>query len=264
MTTVQAAAAVLEAAGVPSAVHDARVLIEYAAATGARLDELLEQRARRIPLQHLLGTTGFRHLVLFVGPGVFVPRPETELLVDAVLDSLRTEPTSSRPRVVDLCAGSGAIGLSVAYEHPAVTVDLVECSAEAMPWLLRNASGRDRVTVHHADLADAPSGAAGMIDVVVSNPPYIPLDECNLMEPEVLDHDPSDALWGGDDGLAVIRRVVARGAELLRPGGLLVMEHSDRQGESAPAVAEAAGFIDVADHQDLTGRDRYLTGVWPC
>jgi release factor glutamine methyltransferase len=270
MTTVQEAASRLHAAGVASPMHDARVLLEYAAERSADLDTLLQARASRIPLQHIVGRAGFRYLDLQVGPGVFIPRPETELLVDAVLERLRSVPVTRAPRVVDLCAGSGAIGLAIANEHSTVTVDLVERSAQAMPWLRRNAAGHDRVDVHgvdrvrvhHADLADAPADAAGAVDVVVSNPPYVPIDERELVEPEVRDHDPAEALWAGPDGLEIIHRVVARAAELLRPDGLLVMEHSERQDQSVPGLLAAAGFADVVVHPDLTGRPRFVTASW--
>lgn len=260
MITLQEAARRLAEAGVPSAMHDARAILRHAEQTGADAETLLAQRLNRVPLQHLLGSTGFRYLDLEVGPGVFVPRPESELLVDAVLAAVAGV---SSPRVVDLCAGSGAIGLSVAHEHPEVVVDLVEASDTAVEWLRRNAVGQARARVHHADLADAPEAAEGMIDVVVSNPPYVALHERDLVDPEVKDHDPGDALWAGLDGLDVIRRVVERATVLLRPGGTLVVEHSDRQGESAPALFADAGFDDVADHLDLTGRPRFTTGRWP-
>jgi release factor glutamine methyltransferase len=260
MTSVRDAVARLEAAGVASPEYDARALLRHATATGSEPGELIEARASRIPLQHLLGSAGFRYLELAVGPGVFVPRPETELLVDAVLRVVDGNPT---PRVVDLCAGSGAIGLSVAHEHPGATVDLVEASDSAIEWLRRNSDGRDRVRIHHADLADAPDDSRGMIDVVVSNPPYVPLDERDLVDPEVRDHDPDLALWGGEDGLDVIRRIAERATVLLRSGGSLVMEHSDRHGETVPELLNRAGFDAVADHRDLTGRPRFATAVWP-
>jgi release factor glutamine methyltransferase len=262
-TTVQEAARRLEAAGVASPVHDARAILEYADSAGIDPEPLLAARADRVPLQHLMGTAGFRYLELAVGPGVFVPRPESELLVDAVLEFLRANDDRVF-RVVDLCAGSGAIGLSIAHEHPTVAVDLVERSEDAVEWLRRNADGRDRVTVHRADLEQAPPDADGIVDVVVSNPPYVALHERERVDPEVRDHDPGEALWAGADGLDVIRRVVARAAVLLRPGGLLVVEHSDRQGTSVPELVAAAGFIDVQDHLDLTRRPRFTTGTKPC
>jgi release factor glutamine methyltransferase len=263
VTSVRQASERLRQAGVPSPDHDARELLRHAEATSADVDDLLAARARRVPLQHLVGTAAFRYLELEVGPGVFVPRPETELLVDAVLDHLRGTP-AERPVVVDLCAGSGAIGLSVAHEHPTAVVHLVESSPEAFSWLQRNAGSAGRVHPYLADLADAPVGLDGSVDAVVSNPPYLPLDEQNTVDPEVRDHDPAIALWADDDGLAVVRRVVDRAAVLLAPGGTLVVEHSERHGESVPALLCGAGFIDVDVHDDLTRRPRYTTGRRPC
>jgi release factor glutamine methyltransferase len=265
VTTTRDVAATLAAAGVPSAQHDARVLVSHAAGDSARLDDLVAARSSRVPLQHLTGTTGFRYLDLEVGPGVFIPRPETEGLVDAVLATLDGV---ERPLVVDLCAGSGAIGLSIAHEHSRATVHLVERSDAAFEWLARNAAGRDRVHLHHADLAAAPVGLDGMVDVVVANPPYVPLDERDLVDPEVRDHDPAEALWAGEDGLEVIRRIVDRATLLLRPGGSLVVEHSERHEESVPALFTTAGFVEVTDHRDLTGSPRFCTGAYrtelPC
>ncbi|HVT20753.1 MAG TPA: peptide chain release factor N(5)-glutamine methyltransferase [Mycobacteriales bacterium] len=270
MVTLREARARLAAAGVPSPDHDARALLRHAECAGVDAEPLVAAREDRVPLQHLIGSIGFRHLDLLVGPGVFVPRPETEVVVEAVLAAVAG---IARPRVVDLCAGSGALGLSVAYEHPGSFVDLVEMSESAVLWLRRNVAGArwaqpdgrppSEVRVHHADLADAPTGADGAVDVVASNPPYVALHERDLVDPEVRDHDPAEALWAGADGLDVIRRVVDRATVLLRPGGTLVVEHSDRQGESCPALLQAAGFIDVRDHLDLTGRPRFTTATWP-
>jgi release factor glutamine methyltransferase len=267
VVTIREASARLAAAGIDSADHDARVLLRHAQATGGNVEELLTARESRVPLQHLVGSAGFRYLDLAVGPGVFVPRPETEVVVEAVLEAIAE---CESPRVVDLCAGSGTIGLAVAHEHRGAVVDLVEVSDTAVEWLQRNAaavfaddpSGRGRVRIHHADLEAAPADADRQIDVVASNPPYVALDERELVDPEVRDHDPEIALFAGEDGLDVIRRVVERATVLLRKGGTLVVEHSDRQGESAPAVFTDAGFSEVTDHLDLTGRPRFTTGVW--
>lgn len=259
MTSVREATRRLERAGVASPEYDARALLRHATDSGSEPDELIAARASRVPLQHILGSAGFRYLELAVGPGVFVPRPETELLVDAVLRALDGH---AAPRVVDLCAGSGAIGLSVAHEHHSARVDLVEASGAAFEWLRRNAADRERVSLHHADLAEAPSGCESTIDVVVSNPPYVPLDERDIVDPEVRDHDPAEALWGGPDGLDVLRRVVDRATVLLRAGGTLVLEHSDRQWQSVPELLERTGFAEVSDHNDLTGRSRFTTAVW--
>jgi release factor glutamine methyltransferase len=264
VTGVREASARLRDAGVPSPDHDARALLRHAERTHADLDGLLAARARRVPLQHLIGSTGFRYLDLAVGPGVFVPRPETELLVDEVLGALRDR-ASARPVVVDLCAGSGAIGLSVAHEHASAFVHLVEASPDAFGWLQQNAGlAPGRVHLHLADLADAPTGLDGSVDVVVSNPPYLPPEDVSAVDPEVRDHDPAVALWADDDGLAVIRRVVDRAVTLLRPDGTLVVEHSERHAERVPALLLAAGFVDVAAHDDLTRRPRYTTGRRPC
>lgn len=264
VTDLREASARLRDAGVPSPDHDARELLRYADETDQDLDELLAARARRVPLQHLLGTAGFRYLELAVGPGVFVPRPETELLVDEVLAALRRS-TSAQPIVVDLCAGSGAIGLSVAHEHPSAFVHLVEASPDAFGWLQRNAGQvPDRVELHLADLAHAPAGLDGSVDVVASNPPYLPPEDVDAVDPEVRDHDPALALWADDGGLAVIRRVVDRAVGLLRPDGTLVVEHSERHAESVPELLVAAGFVDVVAHDDLTRRPRYTTGRRPC
>jgi release factor glutamine methyltransferase len=241
--------------------HDAKTLLRYAADHALDVEQLLEARASRVPLQHIVGSAGFRYLDLAVGPGVFVPRPESELLVDAVLEAVAG---ASSPHVVDLCAGSGAIGLSVAKECPSAQVDLVETFDGALPWLRRNAAGFANVRIHHADLAEAPADLDHRVDVVVCNPPYVADHERELVDPEVRDHDPGQALWAGADGLDVIRRVADRALVLLRPGGRLVVEHSDRQGQTAPEVVAAAGFVDVADHLDLTDRPRYVTASLPC
>lgn len=262
--TVREVASALAAAGVPSADHDARVLVRLAADNAVPLDRLVAARAARVPLQHLTGSAGFRYLDLAVGPGVFVPRPETELLVDAVLAALELLPANGTPVVVDLCAGSGAIGLSVVHEHPRAVVHLVESSAPAFEWLRRNAAGSvapDRVRLHHADLAAAPIDVDRSVDVVVSNPPYVPLDERDLVDPEVREHDPDEALWADEEGLSVIQRVIDRASTLLRPGGVLVIEHSERHNRSVPELLAAAGFSGVLDHTDLTGRSRFTVGT---
>jgi release factor glutamine methyltransferase len=264
VTTERQVAVILAEAGIPSARHDARVLVRHAADHALPIDDLVAARASRVPLQHLTGSAGFRYLDLAVGPGVFVPRPETELLVDAVLASIDAVST---PVVVDLCAGSGAIGLSVAHEHPRAVVHLVERSDAAFTWLERNTeevADRDRIHLHHADLAAAPAGLDRSVDVVVANPPYVPIDERGLVDPEVREHDPDEALWAGDDGLEVIRRVVDRAVALLKPGGVLVVEHSERHDRLVPDLVSAAGFVQVTDHRDLTGRPRFCVGFAAC
>ncbi len=217
----------------------------------ARYEDLIARRAARVPLQHLTGTAPFRHLELAVGPGVFVPRPETELLVDAMLPE-------HAGVVVDLCSGSGALALAIAQEVPGATVYAVECAPEALRYLRRNAE-HTAVTVVAADVRD-PSLLAGLratADVVVSNPPYVPA--ATIVDPEV-EADPAEAVFAGPDGLDLIPTIVARAAELLRPDGLLVMEHDASQGSSALEVVRADGrWSGVADHVDLASRPRFVT-----
>ncbi|GAA3390190.1 peptide chain release factor N(5)-glutamine methyltransferase [Cryptosporangium minutisporangium] len=227
-----------------------------------RFDDLVADRASRIPLQHLTGLAGFRHLELAVGPGVFVPRPETELLAGWAIERARAV---AAPVVVDLCSGSGAITLAVANECPDATVYGVERETMALAWARRNADARaaagDRpVTLVQGD-ATAPDVLAeldGGVDVVVTNPPYVP--DRSTVSPEVADHDPPAALWGGPDGLDVVRGLLVRAAALLRPGGWLGIEHADVQGESLPAlVRRHPAFEDVTDHRDLADRPRFTT-----
>ncbi|HVU75209.1 MAG TPA: peptide chain release factor N(5)-glutamine methyltransferase [Mycobacteriales bacterium] len=275
-TLLDDATRTLDDAGVPSARHDAEALAAHLLGiprtalllTSADLDAdvyraLVERRAAREPLQHIVGTAPFRRIELAVGPGVFVPRPETEVVVDAALAAIADV---EAPLVVDLCSGSGAIGLSIAVERPDATVHAVELSGDAAVWLRGNAARwAPHVHVTNADVAD-PSLLAdleGRFDLVVSNPPYVAEHEMDAVDPEVRDHDPQVALVAGPDGLDIIRAVAATAARLLRPGGAIVVEHSDRQGVSAPAVLRLQGFADVTDHQDLSGRDRYANGRAP-
>ncbi|MFI7605758.1 peptide chain release factor N(5)-glutamine methyltransferase [Micromonospora sp. NPDC049366] len=230
----------------------------------AAFDALVARRVAREPLQHLTGSAAFRHLELAVGPGVFVPRPETELLAGWGIERAR-QVGPPGPVVVDLCSGSGAIALAVAQELPTARVVAVERSPAALRWLRRNAADRaaagDRpVEVVEADVT-APNLLAelvGRVDVLLCNPPYVPAD--TVVPPEVAGHDPAEAVFGGVDGLAVIRPVIARAAALLRPGGVLGVEHDDTHGADVPALLVADGrFADVADHPDLTGRARFAT-----
>jgi release factor glutamine methyltransferase len=217
--------------------------------------ELVTERANRVPLQHLTGRAYFRGLELEVGPGVFVPRPETELLVDLALRALAGV---HRPVVVDLATGSGAIALAVKQEWPEATVYAIELTDLAQAWAVRN---RDRlaldVSVDRGDARDAYPELAGGVDVVTCNPPYIPDDQVPV-DPEVRDHDPGEALYGGSaDGLARPLEMAARAAVLLRDGGTLVMEHADTQGASLPRALAATGdWGRVMDHVDLLGRPR--------
>lgn len=256
---LRAATARLAAAGVPSPRHDAeelaacllgvpRRLLPLAAALDLAAYELLvDRRAAREPLQHLTGQAPFRYLVLAVGPGVFIPRPETEALVDLILPAV-----GDGSLAVDLCAGSGALALSVATECPGSRVHAVEADPGALPWLERNCS--DRVTVHPAAAADC--RLLG-VDVVVSNPPYLP--DGLPLEPEVSRYDPPAALWGGPDGLRVVAEVVNAAAGMLRPGGLLALEHDASHQADVLKLLRGSGFQEVMGHRDLSGRDRYAT-----
>jgi release factor glutamine methyltransferase len=225
----------------------------------ARFAALLDQRVDRVPLQHLTGRAPFRHLELAVGPGVFVPRPETEALVGWALERLSGIP---EPVVVDLGSGSGAIALSIAVEHPGARVVAVERDPVAIEWTRANAAGQPGVEVLAGDMT-APGllrELDGTVDLVVSNPPYVP-DGARVPR-EVADHDPPLALWGGPDGLDVVRGLLGTAARLLRPGAALGIEHADQQGAALPALVRGHGaFTDVADHPDLAGRPRYTTAT---
>lgn len=271
---LRSAADRLAAAGVPSPRHDAEALAGYVLgvprgalprreelsnAQAAAFDGLIARRARREPLQHLTGRAAFRYLELAVGPGVFLPRPETEVVVDWSLSRLRPGATA-----IDLGAGSGAIALALATEAPGTAVYAVEKDAAAYSWLQRNTAGRP-VTCLQLDFADLPTAAPdllGAVDLVVSNPPYIPFGSRPL-DPEVARYDPPIALWGGLDGLDMVRTVAQVAGRLLVAGGSLAIEHADAQGASVPGLLAASGWTDVADHRDLAGRDRFATATWP-
>ncbi|MFY1687661.1 peptide chain release factor N(5)-glutamine methyltransferase [Plantactinospora sp. WMMB782] len=278
-----AAASALAGAGVGPARVEAELLLGYVlgVSRGAlavadpltpeqqdRLAELVRRRTRHEPLQHLLGSAAFRYLDLAVGPGVFVPRPETELLAGWGVEQARrlVRPEGgSEPLVVDLCSGSGAIALSVAGEVPRARVVAVERAAPALDWLRRNAAERagagDRpIEVLAGDVADPEllAGYAGRVDVLLCNPPYVP--DGTPVPPDVAGHDPADAVFGGPDGLAVIRLLLPQAARLLRPGGMLGIEHDDTHGTAVPELLRDDGrFVDVADHPDLVGRPRFAT-----
>ena len=270
---VRAATARLAEAGVPSPEADALALAAHALGVDvgdvrkamvlggpapAAYEALVAERASRVPLQHLTGRAGFRRLELAVGPGVFVPRPETELVAGLAIDAARA---LAAPVVVDLCTGSGAIALAVADEVPDARVYAVELGEDAHAWAERNVADTGLgVDLRHGDATTAFPELEGAVDVVVSNPPYIPLGMVPL-DPEVRDHDPELALYGGsDDGLRTPLAVAARAAVLLKPGGVLVMEHADTQGSSLPAALRRTGaWTDVTDHDDLAGRPRVTT-----
>jgi release factor glutamine methyltransferase len=222
--------------------------------------QLVARRATRVPLQHLIGRATFRRVELAVGPGVFVPRPETEVLVGWALDALeRARQTNPEPVVADLATGSGAIAAALADEAPWARVHAVELDDDAFAWASRNLSGTG-VDLRHGDMADELADLDGQVDVVVSNPPYIPLEAWESVSVEGRDHDPALALWAGDDGLDLMRVLERSASRLLRPGGVVVAEHADEQGTAAPAVFTGTGrWVEVRDHRDLAGRDRFVT-----
>ncbi len=270
-----AAADRLRSAGVASPEHDAAELLAHVhglerktlfrvetvdGEPAARFDALIERRAAREPLQHLTGAAFFRHVELAVGPGVFVPRPETELLAGWAIEHASAVLAGGRtPVVVDLCTGSGAIAKAVADEVPDADVHAVELDESAHDWAERNLTGSG-VDLRHGDMATAFDDLLGTVDVVVCNPPYIPLEAWESVAAEARDHDPHLALFSGDDGLDAIRVLAVRAAHLLRLGGVVGAEHADVQGESSPAVFAATGrWVEVVDHRDLAGRPRFTT-----
>jgi len=267
---VRAAARTLADAGVASPAHDAEELAAYVlgvprsrlfgldalpAPAVERYAALVAERADRVPLQHLTGVAGFRRLELSVGPGVFVPRPETEVLVSWALSVV-----PACGLVVDLCAGSGAVALALADEAPGLTVHAVELEPHALAWATRNVARTGlAVELHQGDVRDpcVLAGLDGTVDLVTANPPYIPLGAG--VEREVAEHDPPAALWGGEDGLDIVRAVERAAARLLRPGGRVAVEHADLQGSSVPALFAGADWTDSTDHPDLVGRPRFTT-----
>jgi release factor glutamine methyltransferase len=278
--TVAEAARRLAEAGVESPESDARLLVahvlqvdpgevqlldvrgrEISAGEWDALEDLLGRRQSREPLQHITGTAHFRHITLQVGPGVFTPRPETELLAGWAIEQARAvvaSTGSTEVTVVDLCTGSGAIAKALAHELPTASVHAVELDEPAHAWASRNLAGTG-VDLRQGDAFTAFAELAGTVDVVVCNPPYIPLEAWESVAIEARDHDPHLALFSGDDGLDAMRLLEAHAAVLLKPGGVVGAEHADVQGLSAPAVFSATGrWRDVRDHQDLAGRARYL------
>ena len=235
-----------------------------------RYQSYLQRRARREPLQYILGHAYFRYLDLRLGPGVFIPRPETETVVQAGVDALNVV---DHPLAVDLCSGSGAIGLSLATEVPGARVRAVEVDKEAYRWGALNAAAqeaaiREAGSDYQLLLADATDPATlsdleAQVDLVISNPPYVPMDAIPS-QPEVRDWDPDLALYGDSpDGCLLPCRILDRAKILLAPGGLLVIEHDASQGPAMVAAAQVRGYLEAHTHQDLTGRDRYLTARRP-
>ena len=227
----------------------------------ASVTDAVTRRSRREPLQHITGSAPFRSLDLAVGQGVFVPRPETETVAQYAIDSLRVV-ASPEPIAVDLGTGSGAIALALATEVRHALVYGVENSPAAFEWTQQNFRryGHDNAHAIFADLADALPELNGTVDVVVSNPPYIPADAIPR-DPEVRLFDPEHALYGGRDGLDVVREVSITAWRLLHPGGALVMEHGELQGEAIRELLTGDGWHATATHQDFLGRDRATTAL---
>ncbi|NJQ04982.1 peptide chain release factor N(5)-glutamine methyltransferase [Streptomyces lonarensis] len=265
----------LAAAGVASPRFDAEELAAFVHATDraklhlvgdadfdARYWEAVARREAREPLQHITGRAFFRYLELQVGAGVFVPRPETESVVGWAIDAVRAMDVAE-PLIVDLCTGSGAIALALAQEVPRSRVHAVELDEDALGWARRNVANTaegSRVTLHHGDALTALPELDGQVDLVVSNPPYIPLTEWEYVAPEARDHDPELALFSGEDGLETIRGLERTARRLLRPGGIVVVEHADTQGGQVPWIfTEDRGWADAADHPDLNNRPRFAT-----
>ena len=266
---IDEAADTLTAAGIDTARVDAEHLAAHAAGVDRgrltwhepddgffeRYHELVAARAGRIPLQHLTTTAAFGPVTLAVGPGVFIPRPETEALLEWAL----AQPLTAAPVIVDLCTGSGALAIALADARPGARVVAVDDSAEALAYARRNSAGTG-VDVREANVTDRHvlDDLVGEVDLVVANPPYIP--DGAVLEPEVAEHDPAHALFGGPDGMQVIGPIVALSARLLRPGGLAAVEHDDTTADQTVAVFTETGvFSEVTARRDLTGRPRFVT-----
>lgn len=268
----------LEAAGVRSARVDAELIAAHLLGierTRLGLTPLVDepvieayrtmvaQRAKRIPLQYILGTAAMGNIDVEVGPGVFVPRPETELLLGWALAFLGTC-GQHPPVVVDLCTGTGALALAIAEARPDAVVHAVELEPHALAWARRNADARENagdtpIQLHQGDVTDRTllPGLEGGVDLIVANPPYIPEDA--VLEPEVADHDPHSALFGGPDGLSVIKPMIANVARWLRIGGAVGVEHDDTNGGDVAALFSARRvFGEVAPHPDLAGKPRFV------
>jgi release factor glutamine methyltransferase len=269
----------LTSAGVESAEVDAQLLaahvlgfsrgeLQAKSITNFEIDDvgeieaLFQKRSERIPLQHLTGVAYFRNLALTVAPGVFIPRPETEVVTEFAVQALRAVP--GEPIAVDLCTGSGAIAISLATEVPNSLVYAWELNPDSEQPLRENiAVNGGRVNLVMGDIAEEHplfQELAGRVDVVVSNPPYIPTGAVPV-DVEVQLHEPELALYGGADGMDIMRVVSKRALQLLKPGGFLVVEHADSQAKIVADLFEADGWRQIRSHRDLNARDRATTAV---
>jgi release factor glutamine methyltransferase len=275
---VRAAERVLELAGCETPRGDAQWIAAHAlgvsraalyldaerpfpAARREAFEALVERRARREPLAYVLGTVVFRGLELEVGPGVLVPRPETEVTAGRAIERARER---GRATVVDVGTGSGAIALAVAAEVPSARVFATERSAAARAWALRNLARTGlRVTLLPGELLDPLHPAlGGAVDVIVSNPPYVPDDAWGSLPPEVREHEPREAVLGGPDGLEVIMRLLEAAPRWLALGGWLVLETGEDQAERLAMLLGVIGYEDVTVTRDLAGRPRVVEGRW--
>ena len=267
---IDSAAVLLAEAGIDSARCDAEQLAAHVAGTDrgrlalidspgdeffGRYRDVIAARSQRVPLQHLIGTVAFGPVLLHVGPGVFIPRPETE----AILAWATAQPLAARPVIIDLCTGSGALAVALAQHRPVARIIGVDDSTAALEYARRNAEG-NAVELVHADVSapDLLTELDGQVDLVVANPPYVP--DGSVLEAEVTQHDPHHALFGGPDGMALIVAVVAHAGRWLRPGGLFAVEHDDTtSAQTVELVAGTGLFDDVVARRDLAGRPRFVT-----
>ncbi len=234
---------------------------EFPADSISAFNEAVARRSKREPLQHITGIAPFRHLELSVGKGVFIPRPETEQVVGFAIEKISSVEI---PVIVDLCSGSGAIALSFVTERPDSEVYAIEISKEAFQFLKHNSKryGLDLNRLSNVDLQDALPNMDEVADLVISNPPYIP-NKAVPIDLEVQLHEPTISLYGGDDGLNVIRQILTKAMKLLKSGGLLVLEHADTQAISISELLLSQGWINVESKRDLAGKDRMISATKP-
>lgn len=274
----------LAVAGVPSPDADAELLLgsllglsrgelvvhaqlgkHLSATVSADLEPLVQRREAREPLQHIVGRAPFMNFEVEVGPGVFIPRPETESLAERAIALAQSIGVDDRGlSIVDVCSGSGVLAISLARAVPWASVLALDVSPEAIPYLKRNVSRlAPSVAVECVSVTDfAKTQAQSSLDMIVANPPYIP-DSETPNDPEVFAHDPHLALFGGADGLDVVREIVALARHALRPGGVLMMEHSNLQGAAVAELLSTDGFRTIHTEQDLLGRDRFTHAIAP-